>query len=116
MILNVDGKVPLEVCDVHLNVTWKLMPPLGTEPWDVQDAHVDVKLDDALLEIDVYSKLPSSDVLLSDEVGVVLKMFAIVLLLDDVDKVNGQSDVEVLDFPTVLDEQDDVEVNLCDLL
>ena len=43
-------------------------------------------------------------------------MFAIVLLLNDVDKVNGQSDVDVLDFPTVLDEQGDVEVSLCDLL
>ena len=26
------------------------------------------------------------------------------------------TDVDVLDFPTVLDEQGDVEVNLCDLL
>ena len=39
-----------------------------------------------------------------------------VLLLDDVDKVNEVSDVDILDPVTVLDEQGDVEVNLCDLL
>ena len=59
---------------------------------------------------------PTSDVLLPDDVGSVLKMFAIMFLLDDVDKVNGQNDVDVLDFPTVLDEQGDAEVSLCDLL
>ena len=41
------------------------------------------------------------DVLLPDDVGSILRMFAIVLLIDDVDKVNGQNDVDVLDFPTV---------------
>ena len=43
-------------------------------------------------------------------------MSAMTLLLEDVDKVNGLNDVDVLDSPTVLDEQGDVEVNLCDLL
>ena len=38
------------------------------------------------------------------------------LLLDDDDKVNGVNDVDMLDPLTVLDEQGDVEVNLCDLL
>ena len=43
-------------------------------------------------------------------------MSAMTLLLEDVDKVKGLSDVNMLDSPTVLDEQGDVEVNLCDLL
>ena len=43
-------------------------------------------------------------------------MFAKVLLLDDVDKVNEQGDIDVLGSPTVLDDQGDVEVSLCDLL
>ena len=89
------------------------MPPLGKMPRDVQNAHEDVKLDDALLKVDIHSRVPTSDVLLLDDVGSVLK---IVLLHDDVDKVNGQNDVDVVDFPTVLDEQGDVEVSLCDLL
>ena len=44
------------------------------------------------------------------------QFFVVVLLLDDVDKVDGQNDVDVLGFPTVLDVQGDVEVSLCDLL
>ena len=42
----------------------------------------------------------------------------VVLLVNDVGKVNGQNDVDVwvLGFPTVLDEQGDVEVSFCDLL
>ena len=51
-----------------------------------------------------------------DDVEVVLAIFVVVLLVDDVDKVNGQNDVDVLGCPTVLDEQGDVEVSLCDLL
>ena len=43
-------------------------------------------------------------------------MMIFVFLLDDVDKVNEISDVDMLDPFTVLDEQGDVEVNLCDLL
>ena len=39
-----------------------------------------------------------------------------VLIVENVDKVNGLNDVDVLGSPTVLDEQGDVEVNLCDLL
>ena len=77
---------------------------------------MDVKLDDAFLEVDVHSKLPTFDVLLPDVVGSILKMFAIVLLLDDVGKVNEHNDVVALGFPTVLDDQGDVEVSLSDLL
>ena len=33
------------------------MPLLGKMPWEVQDAHKDVRLDDVLLEVDVCSKL-----------------------------------------------------------
>ena len=92
------------------------MPPLGKMPWDVQDAHEDVKLDDDLLEIDVHSKVKTSDVLLYEGVEGLFKMFAMMFLLDEVDRVNGLSDIDVLDYPTVLDEQGDVEINLCDLL
>ena len=92
------------------------MPPLGKMPWDLQDAHKDVRLDDVLLEIDVCSKLKTSDVLLHDGVESLLKVFAMIFLLEDVDNVNGLNDGDVLDSPTVLDEQGDVEVNLCDLL
>ena len=56
------------------------------------------------------------DVLLHDGVEDSLKMSTMTLLLEDVDKVNGLNDVDVLDSPTVLDEQGDVEVSLCDLL
>ena len=54
--------------------------------------------------------------LLHDGVEGFLKMFAMILLLGDVGKVNGLNTVNMLDSPTVLDEQGDVEVNLCDLL
>ena len=40
-------------------------------------------------------------------------MSTMTLLLEDVDTVNGLNDVDVLDSPTVLDEQGDVEVSLC---
>ena len=53
--------------------------------------------------------------LFCEDVGDLLMMFSI-SLLDEVDKVNDVADVDVLDFPTVLDEQGDVEVSLCDLL
>ena len=43
-------------------------------------------------------------------------MMIFILLLDDVDKVNEVIDVDILDPLTVLDEQGDVEVNVCDLL
>ena len=116
MVFDVDGKVPFRIRDVHLNVRWGLMPPLGKVPWDVQDAHEDVKLDDALLEIDVHSKVKTSDVLLHDVVECLQKVSATIFLLKDVGEVNGLSKVDMLDSPTVLDEQGDVEVNLCDLL
>ena len=84
---------------------------------NVQDANVDVNLRDVLLDVVVHSKVPIFDVvLLPDDVEVVLAIFVVVLLVDDVDKVDGQNDVDVLGFPTVLDVQGDVEVNLCDLL
>ena len=56
------------------------------------------------------------DVLLHNGVKDSLKMSTMTLLLENVDKVNGLNDVDVLDSPTVLDEQGDVEVSLCDLL
>ena len=62
------------------------------------------------------SRLKTSDALLHDSVESFLKMFAMIFLLDDVDNVNGLNDGDVLDSPTVLDEQGDVEINLCDLL
>ena len=40
----------------------------------------------------------------------------VVLLVVDVDKVDGQDDADVLGSPTVLDVQGCVEVVLCDLL
>ena len=40
--------------------------------------------------------MPTSDVLPPDDVVVALKMFAVGLLLGDVDKVNGRRDVDVL--------------------
>ena len=43
--------------------------------------------------------MPTSDVLLPDDIGVALKLFAVGRLLDDdVDKINGLTDV-VLDPP-----------------
>ena len=94
------------------------MPPLGKMSYDVQDVHEGAKLDDDdLLEIDVNSRLMTSDVLFNDGVEGLLKMFAMIFPLEDVvDKVSGLNDVDVLDSLTVLDEQGDVEVNLCDLL
>ena len=53
--------------------------------------------------------------LLHEDIEDLLKMFT-TPLLDDVDKVNEVNDVDMLDPLTVLDEQGDVEVNLCDLL
>ena len=69
----------------------------------------------------MHSKVPIFDVVLlpedvEDDVEFVLASFAVVLLVDDVDKVDGQDDADVLGFPTVLDVQGDVEVSLCDLL
>ena len=117
MMLTDDGKVPLKNEDVHLDVRWNSVPSLGKVPKDVQDAHVDVKLHDVLLEVDVHSEVPTSDVvLLPDDVGAALMMFAIVLLVNDVERVNGQDDADELNFPAALDEQDDVEVSWCDLL
>ena len=90
MMLTDDGKVPLKVEDVHLDVRWSSVPPLGKVPKDVQDAHVDVKLHDILPGVDVHSKVPTSDVvLLPDDVGAVLMMFC----------------YDELNFPAVLDEQ-----------
>ena len=56
------------------------------------------------------------DVFLHNGVEGSLKMSTVTLLLKDVDKVNELNDVNVLGSPTVLDEQGDVEVSLCDLL
>ena len=93
------------------------MPPLGRMPMNVQDANVDVDLHDVLLDVIVRSKVPIFDVvLLPDDVEVVLVSFVVVFLVDDVDKIDGQNDADVLGFLTVLDEQGIVEVSLCDLL
>ena len=56
------------------------------------------------------------DILLYDVVRSLLKMLDMLSLLDDVDKVDGLIDVDVLNSPTVLDEQGDVEANWCELL
>ena len=45
-----------------------------------------------------------------------LSIFVVALLVNDVDKVVGQDDANVLGFPAVLDVQGCVEVILCDLL
>ena len=75
------------------------MPPLGKMPINVQDANVDVNLHDVLLDVTVHSKVPFFDVvLLPDDVGVALAIFVVVLLADDVDKVDGQNDADVLNF------------------
>ena len=92
------------------------MPPLGKVPWDVQDIHDDVKLDDVILEVEMYSKMRAFDALLHNVVRFLLKMLDLLSIPDDVDKVDGLNDIDVLNFPTVLDQQGDVEVNLCDLL
>ena len=55
-------------------------------------------------------------VLLPEDVEVALASLVVVLLVDDVDNFDGQDSVDVLDFPTVLDAQGDVEVVLRDLL
>ena len=93
------------------------MPPLGKMPKNVQDANANVNLHDVLLDVVAHSKVPLFDVVpLTDDVEIVLTLFAVVLLIDDVGKVDEQNDKDVLGFPTVLAEQGDVEVSLCDLL
>ena len=78
------------------------MPPLGKMPMSVQDASVDVNLRDVLLDVVVHSKVPIFDVvLLPDDVKVVLVAFVVVLLVDDVGKVDGQNNVDVF-FPQFL--------------
>ena len=99
-VSDVDGKVPLKTrcwsrCQMGFHT------PLDKMPMDVQAVNVDVNPYDVLLDLVVRSKVPIYDV---------------VLLVDDVDKVDGQNDADVLGFPTVLDVQDDAEVNLRDLL
>ena len=64
----------------------------------------------------MYSKLRAFDAPLYDVVRSLLKMLGMLSLLDDVDKVDGLTDVNVLNSPTVLDEQGDVEANWCELL
>ena len=55
------------------------------------------------------------DVLFKVDAMLFLKMND-VLLLSDVDEVNNVHDVVILSLFAVLDDQGDVEVNLCDLL
>ena len=65
----------------------------------------------------MYSKMRASDdAFLYDVVRILLKMLDVMSLLDDVDKVDGLTDVHVLSSPAVLDEQGDVEANWCELL
>ena len=70
-------------------------------PRNVQNDNVDANLYDVLHDVVVHSRVQLVDV---------------VFLVDDVDKVKGQKDDEVLDFLTVLDGQGDVQVSLCDPL
>ena len=35
VVLDVDGKMPFKVWDVHLDVRWGVLPPLGKVPEDV---------------------------------------------------------------------------------
>ena len=55
------------------------------------------------------------DVLLKVDVMFFLKMREVFLLID-VDEVNNVTDALMLPLSPVLDDQGDVEVNLCDLL
>ena len=55
------------------------------------------------------------DVLLKVDVMFFLKMMEVLLLID-VDEVNDVTDAFMLPPSAVLDDQGDVEVNLCDLL
>ena len=55
------------------------------------------------------------DVLFKVDVLFFLKMREVLFLID-VDEINDVTDELVLLLPTVLDDQGDVEVNLCDLL
>ena len=116
MVFDVDGQVPFRVEDVQLHVRWGLMPPLGKVPWKVQDVHDDVKLNDVLLEVEMYSKMRVFDAPLCDVVRILFKILDVMSLPDGVDKVDGLIDVNVLNSPTVLDEQGDVEANWCGLL
>ena len=77
-----------------------LNTPLSRVSINVQDANVDVNLRDVPLDVVVHSEVP----------------IVHVVLFSDVDKVDGQNDADVLGFHTVLDVQDGVKVNLCDLL
>ena len=55
------------------------------------------------------------DVLFNVDVVFFLKMREVLFLID-VDEINEVTDELMLLLPTVLDDQGDVEVNLCDLL
>ena len=55
------------------------------------------------------------DVLLKVDVMFFLRMREVLLLID-VDDVNNVTDALMLPLSTVLDDQGDVEANLCDLL
>ena len=55
------------------------------------------------------------DVLFKVDMMFFLKMMEVLLLID-VDEVNDVTDVMLILLPAVLDDQGDVEVNLCDLL
>ena len=89
------------------------MPPLGNMPKKVQDANVDVNLHDVLLDVVVHSKMPTLDgIPLPEDVEVVLMILVEVLLVNDVGKVDGQNDEDVLGFPTVLNEEGDVRSQL----
>ena len=97
--------------------------PSGQNAMDGQAVNVDVNLHDVLLDAVVHSKVPIFDVVrlqvLPEDVRRCrnfLAIFVVVLLVDDVDTIDGQNDADVLRFPTVLDVQGDVEVNLRDLL
>ena len=75
---------------------------------DVQDVKVDLRVVDVHLDVPIFV-----EVLLGLDAEMVVTIFEVVLLLDEVDAVNG---LDVVDFPTVLDVQGVVGDVLCILL
>ena len=110
---DVDGKVPFKTRDVDLDERWDCISLWANAcRCPVQDVGVDVNFCDVLLEV-ARSKVPVFDVVLlpedvEDDVEVVLAFLVIILLVADVDRVDGQDDADILGSPTVLDVQGDV--------
>ena len=125
---------------VQLDDGWGLVPPLGKVPEDVEDVEDNVQFDDDLLDVGSWMRAFDTfwcseviqerwwrflwvvadvghmlhDVLLKVDVMFFLRMREIPLFIDV--EVNNVTDALMLPLSTVLDDQGDVEVNLCDLL